>query len=116
MDKGSVAGHYNLGVTYVEKGMDGQTREMFQKAVGNDAGSLCAVARTNLAVVLQKEGKVEEALKYYELALDINANDAITLGGLGEVLMGRKEWGRALEMLSEMRAGTGRCGGGWATA
>ena len=49
-------------------------------------------------------------MKYFELALEINGNDFIALGGLGKVLMERKEWVRALEVLgrlSEMRSKDG---------
>lgn len=86
-----------------------KAREAFQKALGaqkkiNDAKGI-AYTYKNIAYLLRKEGKLSEALKYYQLSIDTAEQlgeeggpaAAAAFNGMGSLYLDQKDYDKALE-------------------
>ena len=83
--------HYNLGVSYLERGQTGKARDHFFEVIKLNPQS--PEARNNLANILAMEGKSEEAVEHYKVSLQVRPNDSATEYNLALALsdLGRLE-------------------------
>ena len=95
----------NLGLALQDKGNNEEAIICFQKAIEltknkmlkpNQSKGL-AEANYNLANILRKQQRFQEALQYYNKALELTPNDADTLHGLGVTLAELKEYDQAIK-------------------
>ncbi len=97
---------YNqLGLAMLDKGNDKEAIACFQKAIeltknnraNRKKAEVFAKANYNLANTLRKKQRFEEALLYYNKALEITPNDVDTLHGLGVTSAELKYYDQAID-------------------
>jgi tetratricopeptide (TPR) repeat protein len=92
---------YGLGSVYVEMKKNKEARECFQRTVlaeANYPGTL-PNAWNNLGILAAREGKTDEAIGYFEKALELNPENGVALLNLGNAYRQKKEWGSAQKAL-----------------
>ena len=85
-----------LGIDYMRKGNFEVALEKLQKSLEQD--DELGVAHSAIALVYQRKGETKLAGKHYREALDINADDSVTLNNFGIFLCGQGEFEDAEEV------------------
>ena len=78
-----------LGIDYMRKGQFDLALEKLQKALEQDDD--LGIAHSVIALIYQRKGEPKLAGKHYREALDLNADDAVTLNNFGTFLCGQGE-------------------------
>lgn len=79
------ADHYDMGKAYFERGMYGLALEAFKKEQSINRSSIRAL--NGIAACYDKMGRYQVAMRYYNMALRIDPDSALTLNNLGYSLM-----------------------------
>jgi type IV pilus assembly protein PilF len=78
-----------LGIDYMRKGQFDIALEKLEKALEQD--DELGIAHSAIALVYQRKGETKLAGKHYREALDLNADDPVTLNNFGIFLCGQGE-------------------------
>ena len=78
-----------LGIDYMRKGQFDFALEKLQKALEQDDD--LGIAHSAIALVYQRKGETKLAGKHYREALDLNADDSVTLNNFGIFLCAQGE-------------------------
>jgi type IV pilus assembly protein PilF len=79
----------DMGIEYLRKGQFDLALEKLEKAIQQDDD--LGAAHSAIALLYQRKGEPKLAGKHYREALDLNADDAITLNNYGAFLCGQGE-------------------------
>jgi tetratricopeptide (TPR) repeat protein len=93
-DPSSAEALYGLGSVYLEQQKTKEARESFERAIHLQAsypGTL-PNAWNNLGILAARESKTDEAIRYFQRALEIDPNHLIALQNLGNAYRQDKRW------------------------
>jgi len=105
-DPGGAEALYGLGSVYLEQQKNAQAREYFlraSRAQANYPGTM-PNAWNNLGILSAREGKTDEAIAYFQKALQINAENPVALQNLGNAYRQKKDWQNARSALERALA------------
>jgi tetratricopeptide (TPR) repeat protein len=96
-DPTSAEAAYGLGSAYLSQQKNDEARESFHQATELQASypDTLPNAWNNLGLLAAREGKTEEAIKYFQDALHISPNHVIALDNLGNAYRQQKDWDAA---------------------
>ena len=97
---------YGLGSVYLEQKRNKEGRECFQRAVRSAADYPATLpnAWNNLGILAAREGKTDEAIGFFQKALEINPDHAVALQNLGNAFRQKKDWDAAKRTLEHALA------------
>jgi tetratricopeptide (TPR) repeat protein len=93
-DPSSAEAFYGLGSVYLEQQKTTGARESFERAIhlqANYPGTL-PNAWNNLGILAARGGQTDEAIRYFQRALEIDPNHLIALQNLGNAYRQGKRW------------------------
>ncbi len=100
-DPSSAEALYGLGSVYLEQQKSAEARASFERAVHLQAhypGTL-PNAWNNLGILAAREGRTDEAIAYFQRALELDPDHLIALGNLGNAYRQMKRWDDAKSVL-----------------
>jgi tetratricopeptide (TPR) repeat protein len=105
-DLGGAEPLYGLGIVYLEQQKRKQARECFQRAVRSTADYPATLpnAWNNLGILAAREGNTDEAIGFFQKALEINPDHAVALQNLGNAYRQKKDWVAARKTLEHALA------------
>jgi tetratricopeptide (TPR) repeat protein len=100
-DPGGAEPLYGLGSVYLEQQKRKEARECFQRAVRSAADYPATLpnAWNNLGILAAREGNTDEAIGFFQKALEINPDHAVALQNLGNAYRQKKDWDTAKKTL-----------------
>jgi len=100
-DPESAEALYGLGSVYLKQEKAGQARESFERATRLQASypDTLANAWNNLGLLATREGRTDEAIPYFQEALNLNPDHLIALENLGNAYRQQKNWDEARKAL-----------------
>ncbi len=96
-DPSSAEAHYGLGSVYLKQEKLNEARDSFTSAVklnGSYPGTL-PNAWNNLGLIATREGRIDEAIGYFQEALKINPDYWIALENIGNAYRQQRRWDEA---------------------
>jgi tetratricopeptide (TPR) repeat protein len=105
-DPGGAEPLYGLGSVYLEQQKRKEAREYFERAVRSaaDYPPTLPNAWNNLGILAAREGKTDEAIGFFQKALEINPDHTVALQNLGNAYRQKKDWGAAKKTLEHALA------------
>ena len=96
-DPTSAEALYGLGSVYLQQQKMAEARHAFEQATKATAGYPDTIpnAWNNLGLLAIREGRVSEAIPYFQHALEINRDHLIALVNLGNAYREEKQWDQA---------------------
>ncbi len=100
-DPGGAEPLYGLGSVYLEQQKRREAREYFERAIKSAADYPATLpnAWNNLGILVAREGKTDEAIGYFQKALEMNPEHAVALQNLGNAYRQKRDWGAAKKTL-----------------
>ncbi len=100
-DPGGAEPLYGLGSVYLEQKKSKEARECFQRAIQAEANypGTWSNSWNNLGLLAAREGKTDEAIGYFQKALEKNPDYVVALQNLGNAYRQKKEWESARKAL-----------------
>ncbi|HWY07126.1 MAG TPA: FG-GAP-like repeat-containing protein [Candidatus Acidoferrales bacterium] len=97
---------YGLGSVYLEQQKRKEAREYFQRAVRSAADYPATLpnAWNNLGILAAREGNTDEAIGFFQKALQINPDHPVALQNLGNAYRQKKDWDAARKTLEHALA------------
>ena len=97
---------YGLGSVYLEQERRKEARECFERAVKSTADYPATLpnAWNNLGILAAREGKTDEAIGFFQKALEIDPDHAVALQNLGNAYRQKKDWNAARKTLEHALA------------
>jgi tetratricopeptide (TPR) repeat protein len=97
---------YGLGSVYLEQKKRKEARECFLHAVRSAADYPATLpnAWNNLGILAAREGNTDEAIGFFQKALEINPDHAVALQNLGNAYRQKKDWDTAKKTLEHALA------------
>ncbi len=105
-DPSSAEALYGVGSVYLNQNKNAEARQMFERCVKlrpNYPDTL-PDAWNNLGVLATREGRIPEAIGYFQRALTLNANHLLSLDNLGSAYRVQKQWEDARKILERALA------------
>jgi tetratricopeptide (TPR) repeat protein len=105
-DPGGAEPLYGLGSVYLEQQKRREAREYFERAIKSAADYPATLpnAWNNLGILAAREGKTDEAIGYFQKALEMNPEHAVALQNLGNAYRQKKDWDAARKTLEHALA------------
>jgi len=105
-DPGGAEPLYGLGSVYLEQQKRKEARDCFERAVKSvaDYPSTLPNAWNNLGILSAREGNTDEAIGFFQKALEINPDHAVALQNLGNAYRQKKDWDAARKTLEHALA------------
>jgi tetratricopeptide (TPR) repeat protein len=96
-DPSSAEALYGLGSVYLKQQKTGEARESFERAIKFHASYPDTVpnAWNNLGLLATQEGRMADAIPYFQEALKLNPDHLIALENLGNAYRQQKQWDEA---------------------
>jgi Flp pilus assembly protein TadD/peroxiredoxin len=96
-DSSSAEALYGLGSVYLQQQRTAEARESFERAVKLQPGypGTLPNAWNNLGILAAREGHTDEAIRNFQLALQIDPDHVIALQNLGNAYRQNKDWENA---------------------
>jgi tetratricopeptide (TPR) repeat protein len=100
-DPSSAEALYGLGSVYLKQQKTGEARDSFERAIKLHGSYPDTVpnAWNNLGLLATKEGRLAEAIPYFQEALKLNPDHLIALDNLGNAYRQQKRWDEARGVL-----------------
>jgi tetratricopeptide (TPR) repeat protein len=97
---------YGLGSVYLEQKRNKEAREYFERAVKSAADYPATLpnAWNNLGILAARDGNADEAIGFFQKALEINPDHAVALQNLGNAYRQKKDWDAAKRTLEHALA------------
>jgi tetratricopeptide (TPR) repeat protein len=97
---------YGLGSIYLEQRKHKEARECFERAVKSTADYPPTLpnAWNNLGILAAREGNTDEAIGFFQKALEINPDHGVALQNLGNAFRQKKNWDAASKTLQHALA------------
>jgi tetratricopeptide (TPR) repeat protein len=97
---------YGLGSVYLKQNKNAEAREYFERASRAEARYPGTLPNTwnNLGILAAREGKTDEAIGYFQKALQFNPDNAVALQNLGNAYRQKKDWPNAKSALGRSLA------------
>ena len=101
-DPSSAEALYGLGSVYLKQQKTGEAQESFERAIKLHASYPDTVpnAWNNLGLLATREGRMADAIPYFQEALKLNPDHLIALENLGNAYRQQKQWDEAREALT----------------
>lgn len=92
---------YGLGSIYLKQDKNAEARDAFERVTKLEASypDTLPNAWNNLGLLTAREGKIDEALPYFQRALELNPNHLVALENLGNAYRQQKKWQEARQIL-----------------
>ncbi len=100
-DPSSAEALYGIGSVYLNQNKNAAARETFERAVklpGNYPDTL-PDAWNNLGVIATREGRVDDSVRCFQKALELNPHHLLSLDNLGNAYRLQKRWDEAHKVL-----------------
>ena len=100
-DPGGAEPLYGLGSVYLDQQKRKEAREYFERAVKSAADYPATLpnAWNNLGILSAREGNTDEAIGFFQKALELNPEHAVALQNLGNAYRQKKDWDAARKTL-----------------
>ena len=100
-DPASAEAFYGVGSACLNLGKTAEARASFQRAVelAPNYPDTVPNAWNNLGLLATREGRTDEAIGYFQQALNVNPDHLIALENLGNAYRQQKQWGQARKVL-----------------
>jgi tetratricopeptide (TPR) repeat protein len=97
---------YALGSVYLEQQKRKEARECFERTLRSAANYPATLpnAWNNLGILAAREGNTDEAIGFFQKALEINPDHPVALQNLGNAYRQKKEWDAARKTLEHALA------------
>jgi tetratricopeptide (TPR) repeat protein len=97
---------YALGSVYLEQQKRKEARECFERTLRSTANYPATLpnAWNNLGILAARDGNTEEAIEFFQKALDINPDHPVALQNLGNAYRQKKDWNAAKKTLEHALA------------
>lgn len=92
--------HNNLGYEYYMQGNMALAKQAFFESIRVAPGNGYGTAMNNYAVILENEGRVEEAIPYFVKSIQVSQYQ-LAYANLGRILCMRREFSKAINILKE---------------
>lgn len=106
VDEENVKANFGLGITYLERGEKGKAENIFERLVRLD-GAFEEEHKhlfNEFGIKLRKNGMVDEAVTYYERALELASRDENLFYNLARAYLEKKDIGKAVDFLLQSLA------------
>jgi tetratricopeptide (TPR) repeat protein len=105
-DPSSAEAHYGLGSVYLKQEKLNDARDRFTRAVKLNGSypETLPNAWNNLGLIATREGRIDEAIGYFQEALKINSDYWIALENIGNAYRQQKRWDEARAALERAAA------------
>jgi len=92
---------YGIGSVYLEQQKRKEAREYFERALKSTADYPATLpnAWNNLGILAAREGNTDQAIGFFEKALQLNPDHAVALQNLGNAYRQKKDWDAARKTL-----------------
>jgi len=96
-DPASAEALYGIGSVYLDQQKNAEARESFERALKLRASYPDTMANSwnNLGLLAARDGRREEAIGYFQKALELSPDHSIALDNLGSAYRQQKQWGDA---------------------
>jgi tetratricopeptide (TPR) repeat protein len=100
-DQASAEALYGLGSVYLKQRKTGEARESFERAIKLHASypDTLPNAWNNLGLLATQEGRMADAIPYFQEAIQLNPDHLIALDNLGNAYRQQKRWDEARGVL-----------------
>ena len=105
-DPSSAEAQYGLGSVYLKQQKRAEAREAFERATKLQASYVDTLpsAWNNLGLIATQEGRTEDAVGYFQRALQLSPDHLIALDNLGNAYRQAKRWEEARQVLEHALA------------
>lgn len=102
-DPSSAEAHYGIGSVYLNQGRNAEARPSFEKALKATASypDTAANTRNNLGILAARDGRVEEAIGWFQETLRLSPDYWTALENLGNAYRQQKRWDEARATLEQ---------------
>jgi tetratricopeptide (TPR) repeat protein len=102
-DAASAEAHYGLGSVFLKRGDAAAARESFERVLTLKASfpDTLPNAWNNLGLLATREGKIDEAIRYFQQALRVSPEHWIALENLGNAYRQQHLWEQARQTLEQ---------------
>ena len=92
---------YGVGSVYLEEKKDKAARESFERVTKMQPNypSTLPNAWNNLGLLAAREGRIDEAIPYFERALELSPDHVVAMVNVGNAFRQKKDWQEAREVL-----------------
>jgi tetratricopeptide (TPR) repeat protein len=106
VDEENVRANFGLGITYLERGEKGKAENIFERLVKLEAAFEEEHKHlfNEFGIKLRKNGMIDEAVTYYERAMELASKDENLLYNLARAYLEKKELGKAVDFLMQSLA------------
>ncbi|MGA9471447.1 MAG: tetratricopeptide repeat protein, partial [Terriglobales bacterium] len=96
-DPESAEAVYGIGSVYLNQGKNGEAQKYFERALKMRATYPDTLANSwnNLGLIAGREGRIEDAVAYFQEALRLSPDHPIALNNLGSAYRQQKQWEQA---------------------
>jgi tetratricopeptide (TPR) repeat protein len=101
VDEENVRANFGLGITYLERGEKGKAENIFERLVKLEAAFEQEHKHlfNEFGIKLRKNGMFDEAVTYYQRAMELESGDENLLYNLARAYLEKKEAGKAVDYL-----------------
>jgi tetratricopeptide (TPR) repeat protein len=100
-DPSGAGAWYGLGTIFLQQQNTKEARECFERAIHSNADypTIVPNAWNNLGILAGREGKSDEAIGYFQKALEMSPDHVVALQNLGNAYRQKKDWDDAKRVL-----------------